>query len=371
MVPHDGEMTDATVRIADGGLRTVSDFPADVAVAIVAHDSRDALPATLHALAAARCPPDRITVVDIASTDGTAEWLARDHPRVRTRRLDRNAGPNPGRNIGITEASQPLVLLMDADVRIAPDTVQRLRAAMHGDRAIKVGSPIIVDQQQPDRIQYAGGAIHFICEAVNPWAGRTLAERGPAPQNVGAASACALLIDRQAAVEIGLFDERYFMGKDDGDFIHRMRIAGHKVWEVPQAIALHHTRQRSDWMFYYQIRNRWHFILKNYQGRTILALIPVLLIHEPLQLVVLTVKGHLGTYVRAIGGLLRLLPSLPRDRAFVRRIRRVRDRDLLVSAPIVVRDDLTSTALARHGKKSYDGMLIRYWRLLTGTTPAR
>jgi GT2 family glycosyltransferase len=352
-------------------LQTVSDFPADVEVAIVAHDSRDALPPTLQALEAAGCPPDRITIVDIASTDGTADWLAREHPRVRVRRLDGNAGPNPGRNIGITEAAQPLILLMDADVRIAPETVQRLRAAMRSDSSIKVGSPIVVDRQQPDRIQYAGGAIHFICEAVNPWAGRTLAERGPAPQNIGAASACALLIDRQAAVEIGLFDERYFMGKDDGDFIHRMKIAGYKVWEVPQAIVLHDTRQRSDWMFYYQIRNRWHFILKNYEGRTILALLPVLIIHEPLQLAVLTLKGHLGTYFRAIGGVLRLLPSLPRDRSFVGRIRRVHDRDLLVSAPMVVRDDLTASGIARHGKKSYDGMLIRYWRLLTGTTPAR
>jgi GT2 family glycosyltransferase len=367
-------MTEA-LRTAEGGLPVAPgvplDFPDDVAVAIVSHNSREALPATLQALAAARCPPDCLTVVDIASSDGTAEWLAREHPRVRVRRLDRNEGPNPGRNVGITEASQPLVLLMDADVRIAPDTVQRLRAAMRTDTSIKVGSPIVVDQQQPDRIQYAGGALHFMCEAVNPWAGRTLAERGSTPQDIGAAPACALLVDRQAAAEIGLFDERYFMGKDDGDFIHRMKIAGYKVWEVPQAIVLHDTRQRSDWMFYYQIRNRWHFILKNYEGRTILGLIPVLLVHEPLQLVVLTLKGHLGTYIRAIGGLLRLLPSLPRDRAFVRRFRRVHDRDLLVSLPMVVRDDLTGTAIARQGKKSYDGMLVRYWRRLTGTTPAR
>src|SRR4051812_12598330 len=213
--------------MAECGVRTgkknVTDpFPDDVAVAIVAHNSREALPATLDALAAAGCPPDRITVVDVASSDGTAEWLARDRPGVRVRRLDRNDGPNPGRNIGLTEATQPLVLVMDPDVRVAADAVQRLRTAIERDPSIKVGSPIVVDQQRPERIQYAGGAIHFICEAVNPWAGRTLAERGDAPSDIGAAPACALLVDRRAAAEIGLFDERYFMGKDDGDFIHRM-----------------------------------------------------------------------------------------------------------------------------------------------------
>lgn len=342
-------------------------FPADVDVAIVAHDNLTALPATLAALAAAGARPDQITVVDIASADGTGAWLAREHPQIGVRRLDRNDGPNPGRNVAITEARRPLILLMDADVRVSTDAVQHLYAAMRGDAAIKVGSPIVVDERQPDRIQYAGGALHYICEAVNPWAGRRLGDRGLSAQDIGAAPACALLIDRQAAIEIGLFDERYFMGKDDGDFIHRMKIAGYKVWEVPSSIVLHNTRQRSDWMFYYQIRNRWHFILKNYQLRTIIALAPILVVHEPLQLAVLAAKGHLLTYLRAIGGVLKLIPSLPRDRSLLARIRRRPDRDLLVSAPMVVRADLAGAGVARRGKAVYDGLLAGYWRLVTAT----
>ena len=52
-------------------------FPPDVDVAIVAHNNRDVLPGTLASLADAACPADRITVVDVASTDGTGDWLAR------------------------------------------------------------------------------------------------------------------------------------------------------------------------------------------------------------------------------------------------------------------------------------------------------
>src|SRR5579862_258816 len=105
-------------------------FPDDVDVAIVAHNNLAPLPATLASLAEAGCPLNRITVVDVASTDGTGEWLAREWPRVRVRRLDRNDGPSPGRNVGINEASRRFVLLMDADVQIRPDTVQLLHAAM-------------------------------------------------------------------------------------------------------------------------------------------------------------------------------------------------------------------------------------------------
>ena len=350
---------------------TVGAFPEDVDVAIVAHNNLAPLPATLASLAEAGCPPDRITVVDVASTDGTTEWLAREWPRARVRRLDRNDGPSPGRNVGITEASRRFVFLMDADVRIRPDTIQILHAAMIADPSIKIGSPIVVHADRPDVIQYAGGALHYICEAVNPWLDRPLAERGLAPLDIGAAPTCALLLDRMAAIEVGLFDERYFIGKEDGDFTHRVKMAGYKIWELPQSLVLHNSRPRDAWLFYYQIRNRWHFILKNYQLRTIVCLLPPLVVHEPLQFLVLVAKGHGWTYLRAVGGLIAMLPALPRDRALARRIRRRPDRELLVSAPMVVRDDLAANVLVRNGKALYERCLAGYWALLGKTVLAR
>jgi hypothetical protein len=344
-------------------------FPADVDVAIVAHDNLSALPDTLASLFAAGCPPDRITVVDVASADGTGEWLAREWPAIRVRPLSRNEGPSPGRNVGITEASRRFVLLMDADVRIQPDTVERLHAAVASDPTVKVGSPIVVHAGQPDRIQYAGGAIHYICEAVNPWLDRPLTARGDELQDIGAAPTCALLLDRATAIDIGLFDERYFIGKEDGDFTHRVKMAGYKIMEVPRALVLHNSRPRGTWLFYYQIRNRWHFILKNYQVPTIVGLIPPLLVYEPMLFAVLAAKGHARTYFRAVAGLLAMLPTLPRDRALARRIRRKPDRELLVSAPLIVRDDLATSAIVRRGKALYERFLDGYWRLLKRALP--
>jgi GT2 family glycosyltransferase len=344
-----------------------STFPADVEVAIVAHNNLASLPAAVASLEAAGCPPEDITVVDVASTDGTAEWLQANHPRVRHRRLARNDGPGPGRNIGITEATRPFVLLMDADVVIEPQTVQRLHAAMLADRRVRVGSPIVVHASRPDTIQYAGGAIHFICEAINPWMDRPLAERGPAPADIDAAPTCALLLDRATAIDIGLFDERYFIGKEDGDFTHRFRLAGHVIRELPEALVRHHSRPRGTWLFYYQIRNRWHFMLKNYQWRTLVLILPCLLVHEPLQLAVLIAKGHGRTYLKAVRGLIEMLPALASDRALTRRIRRVNDAALLRSGRLIVRDDLASNALVRMGKNVYEGFLTGYWQLLRAT----
>ena len=342
-------------------------FPADVDVAIVAHDNLAALPATLASLAATGCPADRITIVDVASSDGTDAWVAREWPGVRVLRLERNDGPSPGRNVGILKSARRFVFLMDADVRVNPDTVVLLHTPMVGDATIKIGSPIVVHSDRPDVIQYAGGAIHYICEAVNPWLDRPLAERGHDSTDIGAAPTCALLLDRATAIDVGLFDERYFIGKEDGDFTHRIKMAGYKILEQPESLVFHNSRPRSAWLFYYQIRNRWHFILKNYQLRTIVCLLPMLLIYEPLQLAILVAKGHGLTYLRAVGGLVAMLPALPRDRSLANRIRVKADRDLLVSAPMIVRDDLVSNPLLKRGKALYEQLLTAYWNLLKRT----
>ena len=345
-------------------------FPDDVSVAVVAHNADRTLWTTIEAVLAAGCPPSRITIVDVATTDGSVEAAIRRAPPLRHRRLDVNRGPNPGRNIALREASTPFVYLMDPDVLVEPDTVQRLRAAMRADPAIAVGSPLVVHRDQPDLIQYAGTGFHFMCEAVNPYLNRPLAERGDDLQDIGTASACGLLIARHHAIAVGLFDERYFMGKDDGDFTHRLVVAGYRIVEVPQALVRHDSGPRGGWLFYYQIRNRWHVILKDYQARTIVLLLPVLVLHEVLQVALLTVKGHGLTYLKAVGGLIALLPGLPADRAAVASTRRRADRDLLRSDPLVTRDDLTGHPALRTGKRLYERLLTSYWTLIRHLLPA-
>jgi len=337
----------------------------------VCHNNLDTLKSALSSLDAACCPHSAILVVNVASTDETVAWLREQYPGVRIETLARNDGPSPGRNVGIRQTRQPFVFLMDGDVQVRPDTIQRLRAAMADDSRIKIGSPIVVHANAPDVIQYAGGSLHFICEAINPWMDRPLAERGTAPEDVGVASTCGLLLDRAVAIDVGLFDERYFIGKEDGDFTHRVALAGFRILELPDALVLHRSRPRGTWLFYYQIRNRWHFMLKNYQWRTLVCILPCLAIHEPLQLIVLHLKGHARVYWKAVGGLLALLPALPRDRAVANRIRKVPDSRLLRSDRLIIRGDLAQSALVKFGQRAYEGFLAGYWRLLTHTVLAR
>lgn len=339
----------------------MADFPDDVDVVVVSHNGLKTLAGTLGSLISAACPVERITVVDVASTDGTCQYLSAAWPRVRQIPLGHNLGPSPGRNAGLLSSTSAYTFLMDADVRVEPDTVSLLRQAMTEDPAVAIGSPVVLHENRPELIQYAGTSLHFICEAENPWLDRPLRERGDHAADIGVASTCALLIDRARALHYGLFDERYFIGKEDGDFTHRARLAGFKIRELPQARVYHHSRKRGTWLFYYQVRNRWHFLLKNYEWRTLLVLAPILAVHETLQVIVLVSRGHAMAYLKALAGLLTMLPDLPRDRRAVRQIRVLHDSAVLTSGSLVARDDITGGGWLRRAFHLYEAALASYW----------
>ena len=344
-------------------------LPDDVDIAIVTHNGRGTLPRVLASLEAAGAAADRITLVDIASTDDTAAWLAAHHPAVRLERLAENVGPNPARNRAIERASRPFLLLLDADAYVWPDAIVELRSAMRPDERVAGVVPVVVHDEAPDRIQYAGASLHFICEAINPWQDRPLADRGQQTMEIGTAPGLCCLIDVGVARKLGGFDERYFMGKEDGEFWYRLRVAGYRLVETPRAVVLHASRPRSMWLFPFQLRNRWHFMLKNYELATLIALAPALLIHEPLQAALLVTRGQAGAWVRGVRALVPWLRSLRAERDAVRAGRTVHDRDLLGAAPLAVRADLVGGGAGPVFKRAYDAWLRVYWRLASSLLP--
>jgi GT2 family glycosyltransferase len=190
---------------------------------------------------------------------------------------------------------------------------------------------------------------------------RRLSERGTDRRDLGSAPGVALLIDVTTARTINFWDERYFMGKDDGDFCYRIRLAGYRLIEEPRAIADHGSRPRSVWIFPYQIRNRWYFMLKNYRTVTLLVLLPALVTHELLQFLLLAAKGHLGAWWRALRDIVRWIPEVGPARRAVQETRKVGDGQLLVSAPLIVRADLLGGGFGRVFKRGYDAWLSAYW----------
>ena len=121
-----------TPRLAVGGVdRRGATVP--YRVVIPARNEARALPALLADLRAQTAPAERVVVVDDASSDGTAE-VAAAAGGVEVRR----APPTPGGwnpktwalDSGVADAAEPVLVFLDADVRLAPGALAAVLGAL-------------------------------------------------------------------------------------------------------------------------------------------------------------------------------------------------------------------------------------------------
>src|SRR5260370_28648779 len=95
-----------------------------VSVVIPNWNGRDLLANYLPPVAASGA--DEIIVVDNGSTDGSAEYLRSAFPQVRVLALPQNLGFGGGSNAGFRAATHDVVVLLNSDMRVAPDFLQPL-----------------------------------------------------------------------------------------------------------------------------------------------------------------------------------------------------------------------------------------------------
>ena len=246
-----------------------------IAVAIVNYNGASTLTSTLQSVLALRdVEVESVTVVDNASTDDSAALVAREFPSVRLVRLPDNQGPNPARNAGLRLAGTDFVLIMDNDIVLAPDYAVRLCAAMdaHPDAGVVGGQIRVADSGE--QVQYNGADIHYAGEIRL----RDFSAKGTA--RVGCLSAGAALFRRSRALDAGAFDESLFFGWEDGDLTFRLTLFGWPCYAVSEAVAYHRRGERSLRWMRLQVRNRWRFILTYYERRTLLLVVPALLLFQ-------------------------------------------------------------------------------------------
>jgi GT2 family glycosyltransferase len=210
----------------------------DVAVVVPNWNGRRWLEQCLDAVARQTKPVAEIVIVDNGSTDGSVELLASLPTPVRIIELGRNTGFAFAANRGIEAATTESVALINTDVVLTPDWIERVGSVLESDPGLSSVATKMLQMGDEGCLYNAGDILRRdgACEQ----RGRFLPDNGSydEPMDMFAACAGAALYRREAVLAVGGFDERFFSYMEDVDLGMRLRLAGWRCMYEP-VVAVH------------------------------------------------------------------------------------------------------------------------------------
>jgi GT2 family glycosyltransferase len=306
-----------------------------VAVLIVNWNAGAYLPAALAALQKQRRPPDRIVVVDNASTDGSREPVSRV-PGVELIALDRNVGFAAGNNIAAAAVEDcDWLAFLNPDAFPEPEWLARLVRATEEHPGIAMFASELRLASDPSRLDGAGDAYHV---SGLPWRiahGDRAATDDAEPHEVFSPCAAAAMVRRDAFDEVHGFDPSFFCYLEDVDLAFRLRLRGHRCLYIPGAVVRHvgsaTTGTRSAFAIYHGHRNLVWAWVKNVPGWRLWLYAPHHLLLTVVSLFRFGTIRHGRTIVRAKIDALTGLPRALAERRKIQRTRTATGREIVAA----------------------------------------
>ena len=193
--------------------------------------------------------PVDIMVVDNASQDGSADWIAAHYPEINLIRSDKNLGFGQANNIGMRYAldnGYDYVFLLNQDAWLhTNDCIERLVQATENHPGYMIMSALWL-YGSGERIT-KGSKLHMIAlEGPNNdfvsdmYLGKALQE----VYETDYMPAAAWLLPRKTLEQIGGFDPLFFHRGEDDNYMQRVYYHGGKIGLCAKACVCHDIEER-------------------------------------------------------------------------------------------------------------------------------
>ncbi len=223
-------------------------------------------------------------------------------------------------------------MILNPDTELRPGTLHALlEAAAHNPDALITPKLLCPD----GRVNACGNEMHYTGLVSCLGLGRP-SHHFHGLHEVPLLSGAALLARTETLQELGGFDEQYFMYHEDTDLSLRARLLGFRLLCLADAVVIHHYRLgMSPSKLFYLERNRLITLFKVLQRRTLVQLLPALLLTE---LATWAFAVRSVPYLKARTEVYRWLwqhrTTLAGTRRGVQRTRQCSDAELLASSSL-------------------------------------
>jgi len=195
-----------------------------------------------------------VLVVDNNSTDGSAEMVVAEFPRVRLIRNQDNAGFARANNQAIQVSCGRHVLLLNSDAMLLPGTADTMVELLDRQPDVGVVGVQVLNRDGSFQASHADfpslvGELLLATRLAGLLRGATYphypAEQSQHDRTTDWVSGACLMARRTAVDEVGPLDESYFMYTEETDWCYRMRQAGWVVYYLAGARVIHWGSQSS------------------------------------------------------------------------------------------------------------------------------
>lgn len=220
--------------------------PPDVSVIIPHFNGADILKECLNSLQKSTYPNIKIIVVDNGSTDESCSMVRSNFSSIKLIESPVNQGYAGGCNLGAENADSPFLVFLNNDTTHDTDWIEPLIERISSDEKIASVQPKILDANQIDYFEYAGGSGGFLDKFGFPFVrGRIFntVEKDEGQYDDACpifwASGTGFLTRKEVFSKLGGFDEKLFAHFEEIDFHWRCQLAGYSVWVEPASVIYH------------------------------------------------------------------------------------------------------------------------------------
>jgi len=209
-----------------------------VSIIIINYNGKSYLEKCLESIKKIKYDNLEIIVVDNNSTDGTMEFLAQNYPSIITLKLDKNYGFAKPNNMAAKIAKGDFLLFLNNDTEVTPNFLTELVQVLVGNDQIGICQSLLLKPN--GEIDSSGDFIDTIGVVYNS------KEPIDKIREISSARGASMIIRKELFLDLGGFDEQFFVSFEDVDLGWRTWIKGYKVVINPKSVVYHHGGKTHD-----------------------------------------------------------------------------------------------------------------------------